>query len=80
MHTDSASTATVQSVMTPALVIEGNHRPGAGAWLQVLAALLWLPQAGLLAMAVQRMAEGRGNVSQIWPLAVAVLALGLLRA
>ena len=80
MHTDSASTATVQSGMTPALVIEGSHRPGAGAWLQVLAALLWLPQAGLLAMAVQRMADGRGNVSQIWPQAVAVLALGLLRA
>ena len=80
MHTDSASTATVQSGMTPALVIEGSHRPGAGAWLQVLAALLWLPQAGLLAMAVQRMADGRGTVSQIWPLAVAVLALGLLRA
>ena len=80
MHTDSASTATVQSGMTPALVIEGSHRPGTGAWLQVLAALLWLPQAGLLAMAVQRMADGRGTVSQIWPLAVAVLALGLLRA
>ena len=80
MHTDSASTATVQSGMTPALVIEGSHRPGAGAWLQVLAALLWLPQAGLLAMAVQRMADSRGTVSQIWPPAVAVLALGLLRA
>ena len=80
MHTNSASTATVQSGMTPTLVIEGSHRPGAGAWLQVLAALLWLPQAGLLAMAVQRMADGQGNVSQIWPLAVAVLALGLLRA
>ena len=79
MHTDSASTA-AHSGMTPALVIEGSHRPGAGAWLQVLAALLWLPQAGLLAMAVQRMADGQGTVSQIWPLAAAVLALGLLRA
>jgi ATP-binding cassette subfamily C protein CydD len=46
----------------------------------VLAALLWLPQAGLLAMAVQRLADGQGAVSQIWPLAAAVLALGLLRA
>ena len=79
MHTDSASTA-AHSGMTPALAIEGGHRPGAGAWLQVFAALLWLPQAGLLAMAVQRMADGQGTVSQIWPLAVAVLALGLLRA
>lgn len=80
MHTDSASAVNVQSGMTPALAIEGSRRPGAGAWWQVLAALLWLPQAGLLAMAVQRLADGQGAVSQIWPLAAAVLALGLLRA
>ena len=40
------------------------RRPGAGAWWQVLAALIWLPQAALLAWAVQRMADGQG-VAQI---------------
>ncbi|MDR0216649.1 MAG: thiol reductant ABC exporter subunit CydD [Comamonas sp.] len=43
------------------------------------AALIWLPQAALLAWAVQRMADGLGVV-RIWPMAVGVLLLGLLRA
>ena len=80
MTSDSTSTAASASAMTPALAIEGAHRPGAGAWLQVVASLLWLPQAALLAWAVQRMADGQGGVSQIWPMAAAVLTLGLLRA
>ncbi len=52
---------------------------GAGAWLQVLASLLWIPQAALLAAAVQAMADGRG-MQALWPLAGGVLALGILRA
>lgn len=50
-----------------------------GGWLQVLAALIWVPQAALLALAVQRMAEGAPALSLL-PLAGVVLALGLLRA
>jgi ATP-binding cassette subfamily C protein CydD len=45
----------------------------------VTAALLWLPQAGLLAWAVQRLADGRGVAGVLVP-AAGVLALGLLRA
>ena len=58
---------------------ELRRAPSAGAWLQVMAALLWLPQAGLLALAVQAMADGRG-MAPLWPLAGGVLVLGILRA
>lgn len=51
----------------------------AGAVLQLLAALLWLPQAGLLAWAVQRLAGG-GGVSAVLPAVAGVAVLGLLRA
>ena len=47
--------------------------------MQVLASLLWIPQAALLAAAVQAMADGRG-MQALWPLAGGVLALGILRA
>ncbi len=54
----------------------------AGAALQVLASLLWLPQAWLIARAVQVMATGAGSgvFAQIVPLAVGVLVIGVLRA
>lgn len=55
------------------------RRANAGALLQLLASMLWLPQAALLAWAVQKMANGQG-VSDLWPLAGGVLLLGLLRA
>ncbi|MDR3064504.1 MAG: thiol reductant ABC exporter subunit CydD [Comamonas sp.] len=55
------------------------RRPGAGAVWQVLAGLLWLPQAALLAWAVQLMANGQG-VAAVWPMAAGMLLLGLLRA
>ncbi|CAN7753479.1 thiol reductant ABC exporter subunit CydD [Pseudorhodoferax sp. LjRoot39] len=45
----------------------------------MMAALLWLPQAGLLAWAVQRLADGLGVAGVLVP-AAGVLALGLLRA
>lgn len=47
--------------------------------LQTAAALLWLPQAGLLAAAVQRIADGQPAQAALLP-ACGVLVLGLLRA
>ena len=55
------------------------RRPSAGAVWQVLAGLLWLPQAALLAWAVQAMVNGQG-VNRVWPMALGVLVLGLVRA
>ncbi|KGG90496.1 ABC transporter ATP-binding protein [Comamonas thiooxydans] len=46
---------------------------------QVFAGLIWLPQAALLAWAVQLMANGQG-MAAVWPMAAGVLLLGLLRA
>ena len=52
-----------------------------GAVLQVLATLLWLPQAWLIARAVQVMADGGGSVfQQALPMAAGVLGIGVLRA
>jgi ATP-binding cassette subfamily C protein CydD len=49
------------------------------ALLHVLPALLWLPQAGLLAFSVGKIADGE-PVMAILPAAVAVLILGILKA
>ena len=56
-----------------------RRRPDAGSLAQLLAAALWLPQAGLIAWAVQRLADG-GGWPAVWVPAAGVLALGLLRA
>ncbi|MEG0151272.1 MAG: thiol reductant ABC exporter subunit CydD [Comamonas sp.] len=64
---------------TQASLADSIRRPGAGALLQLLASMLWLPQAGLLAWAVQKMADGQG-LEALWPIAAGVLLLGLLRA
>lgn len=50
-----------------------------GAALQVLASLLWIPQAALVALVVQGMADGKG-LDAAWQPAAGVLALGLVRA
>ena len=50
-----------------------------GALLQLAAALLWLPQAGLLAWALQQMADGQPR-QRLLAAAAGVLALGVLRA
>lgn len=50
----------------------------AGSLLSALAALIWLPQAALLALAVQRLAAGGGLDAVLVPAAF-VLGLGLLR-
>jgi ATP-binding cassette subfamily C protein CydD len=47
------------------------------AW-SVLASLLWLPQAALLAAAVQWIAEGRA--AEVWRLALGLLVLGVAKA
>lgn len=51
----------------------------AGGLLQVGAALLWIPQAALIAYAVDRAARGAFEAS-ILPVALGVLVLGLMRA
>ncbi len=53
--------------------------PDVGGMVQGAAALFWLPQAALLAMAVQGLASVRGFDAVIWP-AAAILLLGLARA
>ncbi len=47
--------------------------------LQMSAALLWLPQAGLLAIAVGQIVAGNALRSIFW-LSIAVVAIGILRA
>ena len=59
--------------------ISPDRVPQAGAWAQLFAALLWLPQAGLLAWSIQQLADG-ATVRAIVPAAVAVIGLGALRA
>lgn len=53
--------------------------PDIGSVVQGVAALAWLPQAALLAMAVQGLASGEGMAAVLWP-AAGILLLGLLRA
>ncbi|MFK3777783.1 thiol reductant ABC exporter subunit CydD [Agrobacterium sp. NPDC089420] len=62
--------------------VKTTHAQGVGrsvALLHVLAALLWLPQAGLLAFSVGKIADGQPMMA-IVPAAVAVLILGLIKA
>ncbi|CAL61544.1 ATP-binding/permease protein cydD [Herminiimonas arsenicoxydans] len=59
--------------------LQSGQRLDIGAALQTLAALLWLPQAALLAYAVQGVADG-GGLDAVRIPAVLLLVLGLLRA
>jgi len=77
-HTPSSSTDN-QVDTAHAELASVIRRPSAGAVWQVFAALIWLPQAALLAWAVQLMANGQGTAA-VWPMAAGVLLLGLLRA
>lgn len=64
------------------VAVKTRHAPAVGrsvALLHVLPALLWLPQAGLLAFSVGKIADGEPMMA-IVPAAVAVLILGLLKA
>ncbi|MGV6872526.1 thiol reductant ABC exporter subunit CydD [Pseudochelatococcus sp. B33] len=67
------------SSRTSASAQPGGRPLQAGAILQTLAALCWIPQAACLAWAVGALAGGAG-ARAILPLAVALLLLGLLRA
>lgn len=73
----------MKSTMHPAS--NSSHRlrsaqgPDKGTVLQTLASLLWLPQAGLLAYAVQGLANGGGFESVKLP-ALFLLLVGLLRS
>ncbi|MDC9812299.1 thiol reductant ABC exporter subunit CydD [Rhizobium binxianense] len=49
------------------------------AMLQALAAAIWIPQAGLLAVSVGRIADGGGLHDVLWP-AFGILVLGLVRS
>ncbi|MNR76239.1 ATP-binding/permease protein CydD [compost metagenome] len=50
-----------------------------GSFLQVFASLLWLPQAALLAYALQRLADGAGSTAVYLPASL-IFLLGVLRA
>jgi len=56
-----------------------SPRAHAGTLVMSSAALLWIPQAALLAYAVQQLANGAGLLEMLVP-AVAYLALGVIRA
>lgn len=56
------------------------YRPNRlGATLQTGASLLWIVQAAAIAFAVQGLLDGHG-MAPVWPAALAVLVLGVLRA
>ena len=78
--TENSRSFTVHDASAPSPQrIAPERRLGAGSLAQLLAAALWLPQAGLIAWAVQRLADGGGWREMVAP-AAGVLALGLLRA
>ncbi len=52
---------------------------GVGQWLYVASPLLWLPQAGLLALAVARLQSGHG-MAGLWGPALGVALVGAVRA
>ncbi len=70
MHTAAPSSSTAP-----------RHAVGEGPGIaaQVLASLLWLPQAALVAWAVQGLVDGRGMAAVTAP-AAAIVLLGVLRA
>ena len=68
-----------QPLLSNKLQIKPARRPDSASGLLTAAALLWLPQAAALALAVQRLAAGQGFSAVVMP-ALAVLLLGVLRA
>jgi len=56
-----------------------KSRLRSAAMLQAFAAALWIPQAGLLAWSVGRLADGGGLADILWP-AVFVLLLGIVKS
>ena len=87
----SASSSQASQHQQAQLALVSANAARSGAVLQVLGALLWLPQAWLIARAVQVMAGGlwaesattasnNGVFEQVLPLAAGVLLIGVLRA
>ncbi|MBB3463327.1 thiol reductant ABC exporter subunit CydD [Rhizobium sp. BK377] len=56
-----------------------NRRLRYAAMLQALAAAFWIPQAGILAWSVGRLADGIGLGDMLWP-AVFILLLGIVKS
>ena len=79
----SGRTAAVMPQAQPGKVAETLSARGgvsrAAVFLQGAASLLWLPQAGLLALAVGGIAAGR-DASTAWLPALGILVLGIARA
>ena len=68
-----------QALLSNQRIFAAPRRPDSGSLLQVLAALLWLPQAAVLAWAVQQLADGAGLEALGVPL-LALMVAGLLRS
>ena len=68
-----------QALLSNQSAFSAPRRPDSGSLLQVLAALMWLPQAAALAWVVQQLADGAGLAALGEPL-VALLLAGLLRS
>ncbi|MGJ7603144.1 thiol reductant ABC exporter subunit CydD [Variovorax sp. LT1R20] len=64
---------------TPRLPLQASASTDVGSVVQGAAALFWIPQAALLAMAVQGLAAGQGLAAVQLP-ALGIMLLGLLRA
>ncbi len=82
------SMAPATAAPSPMALTSPTSSPNRAAWLDAdspasrayaAAALLWLPQAALLALAVQRLASGQGPAAVRWP-AAGFLVIGLMRA
>ncbi|WP_422823123.1 thiol reductant ABC exporter subunit CydD [Variovorax ureilyticus] len=69
----------VKSPVPPTTGLRSIDTDGVGNLVQGVAALFWLPQAALLAWAVQRLGDGEGFPAVVVP-AAGILLLGLLRA
>jgi ATP-binding cassette subfamily C protein CydD len=67
------------STAPPTVSLRRLAAPGVGSLVQGGAALLWLPQAALLAWAVQRLGAGAGIDAVLLP-ALGIVVLGALRA
>ena len=76
---NSENNTVTQALLSNPLAFAALRRPDSGSLLQVLAALLWLPQAAALAWAVQQLADGGGLTALSVPLVV-LLSAGILRS
>lgn len=83
MHSSSSAAAVAEPALeprdTPTDALRSLQRPGIASLVQGIAALCWLPQAALLAWAVQQISQGAGWQAVVLP-ALGLLFFGLLRA